>query len=300
MQVDTGIGPVHVEVVGAGPAAVLWHSLFLDSRQWDRVRDPMAAHRTLVLIDGPGHGRGGLPPHRFTFDDCADAAALVLGALGLGQDVDWVGNAWGGHVGYAYASRYPARSLVTIGAPPTPLPPAERRRIALLIAAYRAVGPRPLTGAVVAALLGPDADAHSVAMVRDTFRTNDRTGMQRVMRAMMLQRPDSPTGPIDLRTDLADHWEPGSHVDARPRGEGRSRTPARPVRRDRERRAPPSARDAGGDSRGDPLVLAPDLARHVLTEVGEVPDTADSRCHKPTLLQRPSRIRRRSAARDEL
>ncbi|WP_433297067.1 alpha/beta fold hydrolase [Pseudonocardia sp. CA-142604] len=190
MQVDTGIGTVHAEVVGGGPAALLWHSLFLDSHQWDRVRDTLAAHRTLVLVDGPGHGRGGLPPRRFTFDDCADAAALVLGTLGLGPDVDWVGNAWGGHVGYAYASRYPARSLVTIGAPPTPLPPAERRRIALLTAAYRAVGPRPLTGAVVAALLGPDADADSVAMVRDTFRANDRTGMQRVMRAMMLQRPD--------------------------------------------------------------------------------------------------------------
>ncbi|GAA3112407.1 alpha/beta fold hydrolase [Pseudonocardia yunnanensis] len=190
MQVDTGIGPVHVEVVGDGPAAVLWHSLFLDSRQWDRVRHTLAAHRTLVLVDGPGHGQGGLPPHRFTFDDCADAAALALGTLGLGQDVDWVGNAWGGHVGYAYASRYPARSLVTIGAPPTPLPPAERRQIALLTAAYRAVGPRPLTGAVVAALLGADADAQSVAVVRDTFRSNNRTGMQRVMRAMMLQRPD--------------------------------------------------------------------------------------------------------------
>lgn len=190
MQVDTGIGRVHVEVDGTGPTAVLWHSLFLDSRQWDRVRDALATHRTLVLIEGPGHGRSGLPPRRFTFDGCADAAALVLSTLGRGPDVDWVGNAWGGHVGYAYASRYPTRSLVTIGAPLTPLPPAERRRIGLLAATYRAVGPRPLTGAVVAALLGPDADAHSVAVVRDTFRANNRTGMHRVMHAMMLQRPD--------------------------------------------------------------------------------------------------------------
>ncbi|WP_220188145.1 alpha/beta fold hydrolase, partial [Pseudonocardia pini] len=127
MEIDTGIGPVHVEVEGSGPPALLWHSLFLDLHQWDLVRPALAAHRTLVLLDGPGHGRGGRPPRRFTFDGCADAAAHVLRTLDLGPEVDWVGNAWGGHVGYVFAARYPLRSLTAISAPPTPLPAVPRR-----------------------------------------------------------------------------------------------------------------------------------------------------------------------------
>ncbi|MGD9985394.1 alpha/beta fold hydrolase [Pseudonocardia sp.] len=190
MQIETGIGPVHVEVDGTGPPALLWHSLFLDMRQWDRVRAELAAHRTLVLLDGPGHGRAGRPPRRFGFDDCADAAAQVLRALDLGPEVDWIGNAWGGHVGYAYAARHATRSLVTIAAPPTPLPPAQRRRIALLTAVFRATGARPLTGPVLAALLSDAADADTIAVVRRAFHGGDRVGMHRVMRSMMLDRPD--------------------------------------------------------------------------------------------------------------
>ncbi|GAY09128.1 alpha/beta fold hydrolase [Pseudonocardia sp. N23] len=190
MRIDTGIGTVYVEVDGAGPPALLWHSLFLDARQWDRVRATLGAHRTLVLLDGPGHGRAGRPPRRFGFDDCADAAAQVLRALDLGPEVDWVGNAWGGHVGYAFAARHAIRSLVAIAAPPTPLPPAQRRRIALLTAAFRVAGARPLTGPVVDALLSPTVDADTTTLVREAFRGGDRVGMHRVMRSMMLARPD--------------------------------------------------------------------------------------------------------------
>jgi pimeloyl-ACP methyl ester carboxylesterase len=54
---------------------------------------------------------------------------VVLAQIGIALDeaVDWVGNAWGGHVGILFAAVNPnrCRSLVTIGTPVHALPPAE-------------------------------------------------------------------------------------------------------------------------------------------------------------------------------
>ena len=33
-SVETQVGPLAVRVVGQGPTAVLWHSLFVDERSW--------------------------------------------------------------------------------------------------------------------------------------------------------------------------------------------------------------------------------------------------------------------------
>ncbi len=61
---------------------------------------PLTAHsavtrfeRRPALIDGANHG--GSPPVRrpFTLDDCAGAAADVLDHLGIGEPVDWLGDA---------------------------------------------------------------------------------------------------------------------------------------------------------------------------------------------------------------
>src|SRR5450755_4326765 len=100
----TRIGTLHVRVTGHGPVAVLWHSLFVDSRSWYRVEPALAAQRTLVLIDGPSHGGSQPARQRFTLDDCAVAAGEILDQLGMTAPVDWVGSAWGGHVGMVLAA----------------------------------------------------------------------------------------------------------------------------------------------------------------------------------------------------
>jgi pimeloyl-ACP methyl ester carboxylesterase len=48
-------------------------------------------------------------------EECAAAAATVLDVLGISGPVDWVGNAWAGHVGVIFAPTSPARcrTLVT-------------------------------------------------------------------------------------------------------------------------------------------------------------------------------------------
>ena len=42
----------------------------------------------------------------FTFAELVVAAEQALDRLGLTEPVDWVGNAWGGHVGIRLAHRH--------------------------------------------------------------------------------------------------------------------------------------------------------------------------------------------------
>jgi pimeloyl-ACP methyl ester carboxylesterase len=130
-MVQTGLGALAVRVRGEGPVAVLWHSLFVDDRTWNRVEEDLARARRLVIITGPGHGASPDPGRRYNMDECAEAAADGLAALGVGEPVDWVGNAWGGHVGVVFAARWPerCRTLVTLGTPIQSYTLSERLRL---------------------------------------------------------------------------------------------------------------------------------------------------------------------------
>jgi pimeloyl-ACP methyl ester carboxylesterase len=199
MHVTTRLGQLHVETAGSGPPAVLWHSLFVDSATWDRVRASLAAERRLVLIDGPNHG--GSPPARrpFTIEDCVGAAVEVLDHLGIGEPVDWLGNAWGGHAGILFAAAHPdrCRSLAALGAPVHALTGAERRRVRLLAALYLAAGPGAVVKPLTDALLGSKArteDPEGAAIVAGGFRRAERRGMFDAIRWLSLRRPD--LGPV--------------------------------------------------------------------------------------------------------
>ncbi|MFI1563619.1 alpha/beta fold hydrolase [Streptomyces sp. NPDC020490] len=193
--IPTKVGDLFVEVVGSGPPVLLWHSMLVDRTQWKRMADSLAGERTLVLVDGPGHGRSGAPPAGYTLEDCADAAGEVLTALGVGA-VDWLGSAWGGHVGLVFAARHPRRclSVVTVATPVAPLETAERVQTRVLAGVYGALGPvRPLADGVADALLtrrSKRTDPEGRRIVRDAFVRAGRVGMHRSMHAMMLRRPD--------------------------------------------------------------------------------------------------------------
>jgi pimeloyl-ACP methyl ester carboxylesterase len=195
-SVPTRLGPLRVETAGAGPPAVLWHSLFVDSTTWVRVREPLASVRRLLLVDAPGHGHNPPVARRFTLDDCAGAAADVLDHFRVGEPVDWVGNAMGGHVGIVFAAADPGRcrSLATIGCPVHALTPPERRKIAVLTAVYRLTGPvPPLVNPLIDVLLGPHAraaDPEAAALVGGAFRRATRRGMSGAIGSVSLRRPD--------------------------------------------------------------------------------------------------------------
>jgi pimeloyl-ACP methyl ester carboxylesterase len=123
--------------------------MFTDSRSWDRVVDDFRAHRTLVLIDGYGFGASA-PLDRVEpefISGCVQGAVAVVSHvqsdLAAGP-VDWLGSAWGGHVGLELAATCPEliRSLITVSTPVLPAGPSMRRQVKLLLSAYRAIGMR--------------------------------------------------------------------------------------------------------------------------------------------------------------
>jgi pimeloyl-ACP methyl ester carboxylesterase len=178
---------------------VLWHSLFVDSRSWGPLIDALARRRSVYTIDGPSHGRSDSVARDFTFEEVVVAAEQTLDLLGLTDPVDWVGNAWGGHVGIRLATGERLRTLTTIGTPVQGFTVGEKLTKAWpLVGLHRLAGP---TGLVVKllfdSLVGRDAIAaepDQAATVMASFRNADRDGMYHAMRSMMLQR----TGVEDL------------------------------------------------------------------------------------------------------
>lgn len=196
IRIATGVGPLNVRQIGDGPVALLWHSLFIDSSSWQRVEPHLARHRRLVLIDGPGHGPSGDPGHRYNMGDCAAAAFEVLDGLAVTGKVDWLGNAWGGHVGIVAATNQPGRlrSLIALGTPVRAYRPAERRQVRLLSLAYRILGPAKfLTDGVAEVQLSAATRAHdpeAVALTTDFLRTADRRRLYNAIQSISLGRED--------------------------------------------------------------------------------------------------------------
>ena len=192
--IDTPVGPLAVRVAGTGRPAVLWHSLFVDERSWDRLVARLGDTRQLVIITGPGHGASGDPGRRYTMTECADAARVVLDHVRVTEPADWVGNAWGGHVGAEFAARWPerCRSLAMVGSPVDPLSRAERARTYLLLAVYRLTGPSSVVvDGVTDVLLSAHTRAHdpeAVALVHDALHRADRRMLVNAILSISLGR----------------------------------------------------------------------------------------------------------------
>ncbi|MDF1478462.1 alpha/beta hydrolase [Leifsonia sp. H3M29-4] len=141
--IPTRLGNISVRIVGTGPAAILWHSMFVDGASWDGLIPALAAERTLYIVDGPGYGASDELETISSIEEGAEAAAELLRGLGIREPVDWVGNAWGGHTGMALASSRPAlvASLIAISSPTQPIDAALSRKVRFLTALLRVLGP---------------------------------------------------------------------------------------------------------------------------------------------------------------
>ncbi len=194
--VETSVGRLGVRVIGRGQPTVLWHSLFVDDRSWDRLVPHLAANRQLVIFTGPGHGSSGDPGRRYSNEECAAAARFTLQNLGITLPVDWVGNAWGGHVGAIVAATWPQliRSLVMLGTPIAGLTQLERARTYLLLGLYGASGPSPMvvkgTTNVLLSARTRSHDPEAVALVHDCLRRADRGMLRNAVVSVSLRRPD--------------------------------------------------------------------------------------------------------------
>lgn len=105
---------IFVEVTGRGPNLTLLHGWGLNGAVWNGIREALAQHFTVHLIDLPGHGRSHGAPVT-TLDAFVDAVAHAMPARS-----HLLGWSLGGHAAMALAHRYPARvdKLITVCATP--------------------------------------------------------------------------------------------------------------------------------------------------------------------------------------
>ncbi|MBL8522619.1 MAG: pimeloyl-ACP methyl ester esterase BioH [Betaproteobacteria bacterium] len=103
-----------VDVVGRGPNLTLLHGWGLNGAVWNGVREALAQHYTLHIIDLPGHGRSSGAPVT-TLDAFVDAVAHAMP-----QHTHLLGWSLGGHTAMALTHRYPERvdKLITVCATP--------------------------------------------------------------------------------------------------------------------------------------------------------------------------------------
>ena len=200
-DVPTRMGTVHVRLVGEGLDTVLWPSMFVDSHSWDLLVPLLPQGRRYLLVDPPGLGVS--EPLRRAGDirDAADAATDLLDGLGVNRPVDWLGNAFGGHVGYELGSRRGVlRSLVAVSSPTEPVVEALRRRIQLLLPLLRAAGPiGPVRTAVMAAMLTEASAAREPVhrIVEESLARPTRRSLALAVRSFILNR-------VDVTARLAD------------------------------------------------------------------------------------------------
>jgi len=202
--------------MGTGPVTVLWPSMFVDSSTWDRLLPHLDAGRQFVLVDGPGLGHSDPLLRRSSIAEAAEAALDLLAGLGVTGPVDWVGNAFGGHVGYKLAA-IPGvlRSLVAISAPVEPIGAALRARINVLLPILRVAGPvGPVRDAVVDAML-TDASAQDDGIRRvvvTSLERPSRRSMTNALRSFILNR-------LDVTDELAAIGVPSLYIASDDRGD---------------------------------------------------------------------------------
>jgi pimeloyl-ACP methyl ester carboxylesterase len=188
--------PLHVVAEGAGPPVVLSAGLAMAWFDWDPVAALLvAAGRTVVRFDRPGHGLSAPAAAPAGAAGEARRIAGLLDALGLGgRPVTLAGHSIAGFHAEAFARLHPGRTAAvvlvdsSVEEHPRPVLPASVRTVAA-----RALG-RAVTAAGLPAALGPAArravvrasrtggpDPAPPALVRRCYRTG------RVWRGALLE-----------------------------------------------------------------------------------------------------------------
>lgn len=192
-DVMTPLGRLRLRVrPGRDRTAVFWSSMFVDSTTWDACLPLLADDpRTIVLVDPPGLGSSTPLARRTDIRGAADAARHLIAQLA--GPIDWVGNAFGGHVGYELAATADVASFVAVSAPPEPVPANLQRKIALLGPLLRLAGPvGPVRTAILDALL-TDASCADPAIRGTVLRCMGRPtrrSLALALRSFIVDRTD--------------------------------------------------------------------------------------------------------------
>jgi pimeloyl-ACP methyl ester carboxylesterase len=189
-DIDTEVGRLAVFDDGTGPATFFWPSLYLDHASLSSLENELVSDRRCIVVDGPGHGESPGAGRLYDLAACARAAFQVLDALGV-STVDWVGSAWGGHVGVLAAIQCPKRitSLAVIGSPMQPLSDEVRWKTRWLLLPLLKLGMAGIAGGLLAkALVSPAADQRLHDEVRAAVRR--APALAEAVRSISLGRGD--------------------------------------------------------------------------------------------------------------
>ncbi len=130
-------------------------------------------------------------------DGAARAAQELLDGLGIREPVDWIGEAFGGHVGYKLGRDRTLRTLVAIGAPPETNPKLLRTlRAGLAVVAVLGRGPLVTVLARAQLSAAGQADAPTFGEFREGFLANTRRSIRLAAESFVLRR-------VDVRSELA-------------------------------------------------------------------------------------------------
>ena len=206
-RIDTRLGELQARIYGDGRLTILWSSMFVDSHTWDRIlprlNEGSAIPRRFVLIDPPGLGLSAPLRRPSTIAEAADAARDALVVLGANEPVDWLGNAFGGHVGLNLATDpHTLRSLVAVSSPTEPIASGLRRKIAILKPVLRLAGPvGPVRRAIVDAMLTDDSASTPATrqVVLDSLRRPTKASMSLALRSFIIDRTDVTDRLADIR-----------------------------------------------------------------------------------------------------
>ncbi len=262
-----------VEIAGSGPDLVLLHGWGLSSSVWQPVRERLAAHYTLHLVDLPGHGRS-------RSVSLASLAGLVAAIARLVPAKAMLcGWSLGGLVAQSIAATQPVRRLVLVSSTPSFL--------------ARDGWPDGMQPGTLADFAGDLARDWRVTLAR--FLQAQRPGRE----------PQPGSAPLAHRRSRRARRPGARGAGPRPRFAARHR-PARQGRGNRRADAghPRHSRHAGARGRrplvgGSPAFGETGRVRRRRAPALPHPCRCLRRCpHRPrTRLSRPRRTRRRCAAR---
>jgi pimeloyl-ACP methyl ester carboxylesterase len=115
-------GHVHYTVTGSGPEVILClHGNSSSSRAFSDLAERLAAGRTLISLDFPGHGRSdgaAKYKHLYSFQGLADFTVQFVEAARL-RPTTIIGHSMGGHVASQALLRLPSvKRLILLSSPP--------------------------------------------------------------------------------------------------------------------------------------------------------------------------------------
>jgi 3-oxoadipate enol-lactonase len=166
----------------------------MDSGLWDAVL-PAFADRTVLTVDGPGHGGSDDPPAGWTLEDHVGALLEVLDHHGLDRAV-LVGHSWGGMVSLRLALAHPHRAagLGLVNTPLTRPAGSSRAGFRAQQAMLATAGPVRFYGRQAAASMYDGASLQRRPALADDMadRLRSRPGrvLARVLESVILQPAD--------------------------------------------------------------------------------------------------------------